>query len=82
MLITPLVAIVLRFWSRALAPSSKGPRFWWDDWLALAALVKVPSMLLNDKVYQDAGLNSHEMAFVEVLSIYNVLCDSSLIYTI
>ena len=40
MLVTPVVAIVLRFWSRALAPSSKAPRIWWDDWLALAALVK------------------------------------------
>ena len=36
-------AISLRFWSRSITPTHrKGPRFWWDDWLALAAVVSIP----------------------------------------
>lgn len=34
------VSITLRFWARALG--KPGNRFWWDDWLALAAVVKLP----------------------------------------
>lgn len=39
MIIIPTIAIILRFWSRYLAFSKKPPRFWWDDWVALMALV-------------------------------------------
>ncbi|KAF2186032.1 hypothetical protein K469DRAFT_515602, partial [Zopfia rhizophila CBS 207.26] len=41
MIIIPVVAVALRFWSRALGlgtKSSDGRRFWWDDWAALAVL--------------------------------------------
>lgn len=41
MIIIPTIAIVLRFWSRTLAFGKKPPRFWWDDWLALMALVSL-----------------------------------------
>ncbi|KAL4772929.1 hypothetical protein BDW60DRAFT_222136 [Aspergillus nidulans var. acristatus] len=41
MLILPVVAVILRFWSRALLPDAPGTRmvnrFWWDDWAALVA---------------------------------------------
>jgi hypothetical protein len=39
-MVLPAIALVLRFWSRALSTSSKGGRskFWWDDWTALLAL--------------------------------------------
>lgn len=43
MVILPTVAILLRFWSRSISSgkhSSKG-RFWWDDWVALASLVRL-----------------------------------------
>ena len=33
------VAIILRFWSRALPTDNRTSRFWWDDWTALAGLV-------------------------------------------
>ncbi|KAI0145932.1 hypothetical protein F4776DRAFT_608614 [Hypoxylon sp. NC0597] len=40
MLILTLVAITLRFWSRSLPVYHGGhkSRFWWDDWIALAAV--------------------------------------------
>ncbi|CAL8578613.1 hypothetical protein XPA_004382 [Xanthoria parietina] len=38
MMIVAVVAISLRFWSRSLASPPRGPRFWWDDWTALASL--------------------------------------------
>ena len=33
------LAIILRFWSRALPTDKRASRFWWDDWTALAGLV-------------------------------------------
>jgi hypothetical protein len=43
MTVVPTVVITIRFWSRALLQDfslSKMPiRFWWDDWIALAAAV-------------------------------------------
>ncbi|KAL9640598.1 MAG: hypothetical protein Q9204_000654 [Flavoplaca sp. TL-2023a] len=38
MITVAVIAIGLRFWSRSLASSPRGPRFWWDDWTALASL--------------------------------------------
>lgn len=40
------VVILLRFISRALSEAKVGgtSRFWWDDWLALAALVSLSSI--------------------------------------
>jgi hypothetical protein len=45
MTVVVVIAIVVRFWSRALAASEKRLtfRYWWDDWLALAAVVS-PSL--------------------------------------
>jgi hypothetical protein len=42
--ILSLLAITLRFWSRSLLSTREGhyhKRFWWDDWLALAAMVRM-----------------------------------------
>jgi hypothetical protein len=41
LLIVMILSITLRFWSRALAKAGADPtpRFWWDDWLSLLALV-------------------------------------------
>ena len=39
MVVIPSVVVALRFWSRALNSTANGLRFWWDDWLVLAALV-------------------------------------------
>ncbi|CAD6441948.1 e147b13e-ce82-4cc9-8935-6b00fdbc5a0d [Sclerotinia trifoliorum] len=45
MIILSVLAVSLRFWSRALfferKQSSPMSRFWWDDWLALADLVRL-----------------------------------------
>jgi hypothetical protein len=40
-MIAAAVSIVLRFWSRFVNSSELSilARFWWDDWLALSALV-------------------------------------------
>lgn len=38
-MIIPVIAIGLRFWSRAISSSERGPRYWWDDWTALSSLV-------------------------------------------
>lgn len=38
------LAITLRFWSRSLLSTREGhyhKQFWWDDWLALAAMVRM-----------------------------------------
>lgn len=47
MTIVPTVIVLVRAWSRALlpvAPLSKIPtRFWWDDWAAFAAAVRLVS---------------------------------------
>ena len=40
MLVTPIIAIILRFWGRSLGANSKGPTYWWDDWVCLMALVR------------------------------------------
>ena len=40
MLVTPIIAIILRFWGRTLGANSKGPTYWWDDWVCLMALVR------------------------------------------
>lgn len=39
MIIISSLAVIFRFWSRAVAASL---RFWWDDWLILATLVTSP----------------------------------------
>ncbi|KAI5867648.1 hypothetical protein GGS23DRAFT_592944 [Durotheca rogersii] len=45
-LIISILAIVLRFWSRAMSqPPLNKSRFWWDDWVALAATATVASLL-------------------------------------
>ncbi|KAL6716059.1 hypothetical protein ACLMJK_007021 [Lecanora helva] len=38
MIVLPTVAVVLRFWSRALPRGVKGHRFWWDDWVIFLTL--------------------------------------------
>jgi hypothetical protein len=41
--IIDMAAIILRFWSRSLLHVPDKPdhrRFWWDDWVALASLVR------------------------------------------
>lgn len=39
-IVAPIVALILRFWSRAvgLGPVRRNSRFWWDDWAALCSL--------------------------------------------
>lgn len=40
----PTIAVILRFWSRALLPNTSNEkpisRFWWDDWMVLLATVR------------------------------------------
>ncbi|KAL8949409.1 MAG: hypothetical protein Q9222_004478 [Ikaeria aurantiellina] len=38
MIVLATLTIFLRFWSRAIASPDRGPKFWWDDWAALASL--------------------------------------------
>ena len=40
MLVISISAVGLRFWSRALGSSDRGAKYWWDDWTALASLVR------------------------------------------
>ena len=35
-IVIQVIVVILRFWSRAISTRA---RFWWDDWLVLAALV-------------------------------------------
>ena len=39
LMLISILAVGLRFWSRALGSSDRGMRYWWDDWTALANLV-------------------------------------------
>ena len=39
-IVIQMIMLVLRFWSRALSTRT---RFWWDDWMVLAALVRLYS---------------------------------------
>lgn len=50
MTVLVVIAIVVRFWSRALAaPEGRlVSRYWWDDWLALAAVVSSSLSTLRD----------------------------------
>ncbi|KAK1147218.1 hypothetical protein N8T08_001957 [Aspergillus melleus] len=61
MLITPIFAVILRFWSRAMLPgfSSTPVRFWWDDWTALlAAMINVVMCGIGLKLV-DLGVGQH-----------------------
>lgn len=40
MMVLPTVAVVIRTWSRAISKSPRRSRFWWDDWLCIAILVR------------------------------------------
>ncbi|KAL4979392.1 hypothetical protein BDW66DRAFT_157562 [Aspergillus desertorum] len=66
MMALPVVAVVLRFWSRAVMPSA-GPgrrtigRFWWDDWTALlATILNIAVCGLAIKMVQ-IGLGRHAL---------------------
>lgn len=37
-IVIQVIVLVLRFWSRALLTRT---RFWWDDWMVFAALVRL-----------------------------------------
>lgn len=43
-LVLSTIAVILRFWGRFVAHKA---RFWWDDWLSLAALVHLPHSTLS-----------------------------------
>ena len=54
MAILPTIAIIIRFWSRALLPEmssmhSRPMRFWWDDWTALVTAVRSPRTINSFK---------------------------------
>ena len=55
-IVIQVVAVALRFWSRAL---SRGTRFWWDDWMVLAALVRHDVFFINE-ILQKLTLRFHE----------------------
>ena len=47
MTILPFVFVGVRMWSRSIvlkSGPSRGPNFWWDDWLAVATLVSPSSL--------------------------------------
>ncbi|KAI1354776.1 hypothetical protein F5Y01DRAFT_329459 [Xylaria sp. FL0043] len=53
-------AISLRFWSRSITPThGRAPRFCWDDWLALAAVPLILSLLVTILILIDLGLGHH-----------------------
>jgi hypothetical protein len=62
-LVVAVVAVLLRFWSRALAASHTTPdgsaRFWWDDWFALAALPWVIGTCALAINLVDLGVGKH-----------------------
>ena len=39
LIVVSTLAVALRFWSRAVVPTAKASRFWWDDWTILVAWV-------------------------------------------
>ncbi|KAL3429947.1 hypothetical protein BDV09DRAFT_189665 [Aspergillus tetrazonus] len=76
MLVLPVVAVALRFWSRAVMPSA-GPgrrtigRFWWDDWTALLATIfNIAVCILAIKMVQ-LGLGRHAViVFPENITLF------------
>ncbi|KAI9724600.1 MAG: hypothetical protein M1828_003623 [Chrysothrix sp. TS-e1954] len=56
MVVLATIAIILRFWSRAI---SHGVRFWWDDWTALAALPFTLSVCALVIAWARNGLGQH-----------------------
>ncbi|KAL4984969.1 hypothetical protein BDW68DRAFT_190040 [Aspergillus falconensis] len=67
MMALPVVAVALRFWSRAVMPSAglgrrTIGRFWWDDWTALLATIfNIAVCSLAIKMEQ-IGLGRHAVA--------------------
>ncbi|OTA82973.1 hypothetical protein M434DRAFT_400821 [Hypoxylon sp. CO27-5] len=63
MIIVTVVFLALRFWSRSLTPHSARAtfhRFWWDDWVALAAgAVLLAQLAIELVMIQDAGFGRH-----------------------
>ncbi|KAI1747579.1 hypothetical protein F4782DRAFT_535240 [Xylaria castorea] len=59
-LVVSVLVISLRFWSRALSTVSQNKsRFWWDDWLALAATVFVLGQFSLTLKILDLGGGKH-----------------------
>lgn len=66
MIILSTVAIILRFWSRAVTggKSAFRERYWWDDWLALIALVSLTRkrnttiLIVNSRLLSDSALKT------------------------
>ena len=54
MIVLSVISVLFRFWSRLLAKKSG---LWWDDWLALTALVCLITMLLDSSSHR-AGVPS------------------------
>ncbi|OTB08092.1 hypothetical protein M426DRAFT_7898 [Hypoxylon sp. CI-4A] len=55
-----VVAICLRFWSRALLkPQHERHRFWWDDWMALICAPVVLAQLILSLVLVNLGVGRH-----------------------
>lgn len=59
-----IIAVGLRFWSRALGSSDRGAKYWWDDWTALLSLVsRAWGTVLGrtDFLYKALQIASHSM---------------------
>ncbi|RAL67379.1 hypothetical protein DID88_008135 [Monilinia fructigena] len=58
--VLPVVAVVLRFWSRSVnSPVDRKSRFWWDDWLVLIALPLCIAQNATLLYWTSIGLGRH-----------------------
>ncbi|PLB51343.1 hypothetical protein P170DRAFT_382755 [Aspergillus steynii IBT 23096] len=77
MLVIPTVAVLLRFWSRAMLPgfSSTPVRFWWDDWTALiAAMLNVAMCGIGLKLADlGVGLHMTDVSATDFVTIMKLL---------
>ncbi|KAI1777430.1 hypothetical protein F4818DRAFT_439786 [Hypoxylon cercidicola] len=81
MIAMTIAATVLRFLSRSISTSSSQYtylRFWWDDWIALAAATKVITVALQVILFrfvEDAGFGHHQstLSDEQVTTFYKLL---------
>ncbi|KAI1371685.1 hypothetical protein F4677DRAFT_450169 [Hypoxylon crocopeplum] len=86
MIVLTIFAISLRFISRGLrSPEDRHQsRFWWDDWIALAAVLPLLSEFALAIVLVNLGLGHHTMTlpFENITPLLKVLFAAQLLYDI
>ncbi|KAI0508521.1 hypothetical protein F5B22DRAFT_390034 [Xylaria bambusicola] len=84
--VVALIATGLRFWSRALyVPQSRQfHRFWWDDWIALAAAAAFTLEVIVTLLMIESGLGLHiwALSMPQLASLFKYVYAFQFVYAI